>query len=766
MTDTFDPPSAGIISASGQRVWIADYSGLPIETQAWSGDRFVKVWISGQHVDTNVTVQVSGVTATISVSGNPVMVSGEAVRISGQTVYPVSGKAYLQVFDPSGQTWRDVWTDVSGGNKVSIAGSFTANVSGQPVTISGNAVRMSGETVIALISGQTVISNANISGNVIYIVSGQNPVQISGQTVVVPFTSISGNNVVVPFTSISGNVVRISGETVSIAGGINVSGSPVRISGEVVYPVSGFAFNKVFDPSGVTWNDWWVDASGSNRPLVAISGQTILTSISGNTIVVPFTSISGNMVSVSGQPVAISGSMVSISGQPVSVSGNAVRISGSVVYPVSGNAYLFGFDQSGATWNEIFVDTSGGHRVKVAISGDTVQIAGGVSVSGNMVSISGQPVSVSGNVVNISGLPVSVSGNMVSISGQPVSVSGNMVSVSGQAVSVSGNAVRTSGEKTRLQAFDPSGSTWNDLIVNQSGGNVLRVDAGAINVASNVSGNVVYLTSGQNAVQNSGQTVYPVSGKAFTFAFDPSGQTWNELWVSQSGGHDLRIFGSLSANVSGNVVYLVSGQNNVQMSGQTVYLTSGKNDVRLIDSDSADIARVFAPTSDDFLTTGLMTLSQNFGYDPVSNLFVRLRVTASGQGLSGVNHKLIVGISGDPVSVSGQAVTVSGNVVNTSGMVNNDYGTVIRTTSGTIITSLSGGTELGSGVVINLTVRNLSGNAPMYIGGTGSEAPFSGKGMILFGNESQVFDIDNFNKIRLFANTSGQRVRVIGVAAN
>lgn len=712
MTDSFNQPgflNFVVAQYSGARPWIADYSGLPIETVEWSGQRYLKSWISGQHVDTNVTVQVSGVTATISVSGNPVLISGQTVylvsgqnavqvsgqpvQISGQTVYPVSGKAFAYGFDPSGSTWNELWVNASGGHDLRIAGSFTANVSGQPVNVSGNAVRISGDTIIALISGQTVVASVttNISGQTVYLVSGNNAVQNSGQA------------------------VRISGETVQIAGGINVSGSPVRISGETIYPVSGLSFTKVFDPSGTQWLDAWVNASGAHRILVSISGETILGSVSGN------------MVSVSGQPVAISGSMVSISGQPVSVSGNALRISGqtvigeisgqtivvpstsisgnvvqisgAIVYPVSGFSFNKVFDPSGATWNDWWVDASGSHRpiVATSVSGQLVAVSGliATSVSGNMVSISGQPVSISGNMVSISGQPVSVSGNAVVISGQTIVVPST--SISGNAVRISGETVYPVSGKAFSYIFDPSGNQWLELWNNASGSHNLAITA---QVETNISG----------------QTVYPVSGKAFAYGFDPSGQTWNELWVSQSGGHDLRIFGSLSANVSGNVVYLVSGQNNVQISGQLVAVS------------------------------GLVATSVS------GNM-----VSVSGQPVS---------VSGNMVSVSGQPVTVSGNVVNTSGNVNFDFGTVIRTTSGTIVTSLSGGTELGSGIVINVTVRNLSGNGPMYIGGTGTEAPFSGKGMILFGNESQTYDIDNFNKIRLFANTSGQRVRVIGVAAN
>ena len=279
-----------------------------------------------------------------------------------------------------------------------------------------------------------------------------------------------------------------------------------------------------------------------------------------------------------------------------------------------------------------------------------------------------------------------------------------------------------------------------------------------VSLASNVSGNVVYLTSGQNPVQNSGQVVYLASGFneiAGSFTANVSGQPVRisgDTVIALISGQT--VIANVVTNISGQVVYFASGQNPVQNSGQVLYLVSGQNQVQMSGQLVAVSGLVATSISGNIVNTSGQV-----------SIISGQPVLISGQ-LVAVSGLIATSVSGNMVSVSGQPANVSGNVVNTSGNVNYDFGTIIRTTSGTIVTSLSGGTELGSGVVINLTVRNISGNAPMYIGGTGSEAPFSGKGMILFGNESQTFDIDNFNKIRLFANTSGQRARVIGVAAN
>ena len=470
----------------------------------------------------------------------------------------------------------------------------------------------------------------------------------------------------------------------------------------------------------------------------------------------------------------ISGTSVTVIGG-VTVSGNQVFISGQPVYLVSG-------------------------QNNVQISGQTVSIAGGVTVSGNAVRISGQTVisEISGQTIVVPS--TSVSGNAIRISGQTVisEISGQTIVV--PSTSVSGNAIRTSGQiayltsgqnQVQLYAYDPSGDALRPLIVNQSGGNVLRVDAGSINVASNVSGNVVYLTSGQNAVQNSGQiiypvsgkgfmyafdpsgttwnevyvdvsgghaikiagnlsanvsgnairisgeTVYPVSGKAFAYAFDPSGNTWNELWVSQSGGHDLRIFGSLSANVSGNAV---------RISGETVRVISGdvlrvaQNADTTYDAHSlivtigqdGNLAEVNANLGDALASfVGLMTYTTLYGYEEVNDISRRIRVTASGRGVSGIHHKLVVTFSGDSiigsvsgnmVSISGQPVSVSGNMISTSGQPSPISGQKVRLqaydpsgdTYNDLIVNQSGGNKL---VVEASVTTNISGQTVYLVSG-------------------------------------------------
>jgi hypothetical protein len=100
----------------------------------------------------------------------------------------------------------------------------------------------------------------------------------------------------------------------------------------------------------------------------------------------------------------------------------------------------------------------------------TVYLASGL----NSVQISGQTVigQISGQLVAVSGLiATSISGNMVSVSGQAISVSGNMVSTSGQAHAISGQTIYFASGQNNIATFTPATYTaFFDNVVPTSGG--------------------------------------------------------------------------------------------------------------------------------------------------------------------------------------------------------------------------------------------------------------------------------------------------------
>ena len=126
----------------------------------------------------------------------------------------VSGDSLnLHAFDLSGGTWNPVVVDVSGGHAIRIAGSFAADISGQPVDVSGSPVKISGQTVVIL-SGLGV----RVSGESIRISpeSGRGKVELHGYD----FSGASWTPVGVDISG--GSALKIAG---SIAA--NVSGQTV-----------------------------------------------------------------------------------------------------------------------------------------------------------------------------------------------------------------------------------------------------------------------------------------------------------------------------------------------------------------------------------------------------------------------------------------------------------------------------------------------------------------------------------------------------------
>jgi len=141
----------------------------------------------------------------------------------------------------------------------------------------------------------------------------------------------------------------------------------------------------------------------------------------------------------------------------------------------------------------------------------------------------------------------------------------------------------------------------------------------------------------------------------------------------------------------------------------------------------------------------------------------------SGQAIVGQisGQTVISEVSGQPIRISGQLVAVSGEVVSKiSGQ--SIYVTYITppasvmTANILVPSSASGGTQLTAGGIQSVTLKSLSGD--VWVGGTGSQAPYSGHGFLLQAGEAISVDVNNFSAIRVMAETSGNWVTYIGVA--
>jgi hypothetical protein len=78
----------------------------------------------------------------------------------------------------------------------------------------------------------------------------------------------------------------------------------------------------------------------------------------------------------------------------------------------------------------------------------------------------------------------------------------------------------------------------------------------------------------------------------------------------------------------------------------------------------------------------------------------------------------------------------------------------------TRVSSVSGGVFLGSGSAFSILIANVSGNAPMWIGGSsGTNVPVSGHGMLLYGGALPLeLRLNAVDDIKVVADISGQFV--------
>jgi len=104
------------------------------------------------------------------------------------------------------------------------------------------------------------------------------------------------------------------------------------------------------------------------------------------------------------------------------------------------------------------------------------------------------------------------------------------------------------------------------------------------------------------------------------------------------------------------------------------------------------------------------------------------------------------------------------SVLGTSNTI--EAGNTIRTAPWITINTASGGIQLGSGIVpYGITLTNvgtvISGDA--FVGGIGTNAPFSGQGYFLPPDRSVILRIKNLNQVRVAASLSGIRVAWVGI---
>ena len=270
---------------------IAQISGDMVQLASGTGPIVATVDISG------VVVSVSGATVISKVSGQPVGVSGETIiaKTSGQ-VAKVSGETVVLASGPF------VRSMISGDQIIAKISGETVTIGG--ISISGQPVGVSGETMIAKTSGQV----AKVSGETVVVASGHyGRARVSGDTVVVASgafvrAKMSGETVIAETSGQRHEVHIMSGAGIAVA----ISGNWVEAhitSGEVTVgalPIVGSAQVHILSGQVIA------KTSGERHEVHIMSGAGIAVSVSGNWVEAHM--LSGSIaVSASGNIVAVDG---------------------------------------------------------------------------------------------------------------------------------------------------------------------------------------------------------------------------------------------------------------------------------------------------------------------------------------------------------------------------------------------------------------------------------------------------------------------------
>jgi len=129
----------------------------------------------------------------------------------------------------------------------------------------------------------------------------------------------------------------------------------------------------------------------------------------------------------------------------------------------------------------------------------------------------------------------------------------------------------------------------------------------------------------------------------------------------------------------------------------------------------------------------------------------------SGEIVKISGETVITDVSGQWViaKVSGETVKISGEIVDIKVPTSLVGGGIF------VVGAQSGGVILTSGACVSVTIKAMSANSGnIHLKGTALQ---SGEGFVLEPGEAVNLDVDNFGRVRLLAEISGDRVTYIGV---
>lgn len=211
-------------------------------------------------------------------------------------------------------------------------------------------------------------------------------------------------------------------------------------------------------------------------------------------------------------------------------------------------------------------------------------------------------------------------------------------------------------------------------------------------------------------------------------------------------------FGNITTNISGQPV-------TTSISGNAVTTSMSGNYVNIASGSVASFSGIAQSVSGN-----AVTISGNVINTSISGNAVTTTISGNAVTNSGVYVNIASGSFAGASGVLASAVSVSGDTIQSQVptiVITHISGLFTSTVSG--VPSLSGGVALASGNTNNIILRNNSGNNSIYVGGSGSR-PFSGQGFLLAGGDGISLPVDNFNRIYVFAATSGSLISYIGTA--
>lgn len=566
-----------------------------------------------------VISKVSGETVVAKISGESInaSVSGATViaKVSGETVSVASGLFVTAQFSAT-------LTLESG----SVIVGDTFSVSSGQVSISSGIVSISGNHVVIKISGQSVfLGSPSAAGDYARLIDvGVSPttgemeqphlatygpiagvnIQEEGVDYYAIAVNRSGSNALqVASSGLEYILSRISGDTVKI----KTSGEPFLIhamGSGLVNPT-----NLTYTAYGTDLNALDVYVRNPSAIPVTASGDTILTSISGNLVSLASgvevvvgsvtADISGNVViaKISGETTVAASGIEIIWRTPI-ISGS-VQVSGGVIVSGTVNTSVSGNITSLASGSEIIwripitsgsVIVSGNVGVlsgaeivwRVPITSGSVIISGNVGITTSGLEIIWRTPVVSGSII-ISGFVGIHSGNVrilsgqliAKISGEVITMASGMIVASGlnvviPTVSVSGNVItsKVSGETVSVASGLYVIAEFSATLTLESGsvviGDSFRVTSGEIHV---LSGQLIAKISGETIIaKNSGQIVIAkISGESVTIISATVSVNSGAFYVTVSGnivttrpGLGTTTSGSLTSGIRGIATQLPS----------------------------------------------------------------------------------------------------------------------------------------------------------------------------------------------------------------